>query len=175
MAKIRKGKSQKKTINKELIQSGLNMVKSTMSLYLTLSIFYIFLVSGIIYYINNIKNCSCFNELNKNNEVNINYIYILEIILLVLYILIALSLIYSISLLNKIQLGGANKIISVHTLGFIISLFINGYLVYNIYKLSQIKDENCECSKNKFKILLYIQALLIIIMLSVQIFMIIKN
>lgn len=175
MAKISKGKSQKKIINKELIKSGINTLKTSLGLFLTITIFYIFLVSGIIYYINNIKNCSCFNELNKNNEVNINYIYILEIILLVLYILIALSLIYSISFLNKIQIGGANKLISVHTFGFIISLFINGYLVYNIYKLSQIKDDNCECSKDKFKMLLYVQSLLIIIMLCVQFYMILKN
>ena len=131
--------------------------KFTVFVYIYFIVYTIFL-SGIIYYINSIKNCTCFIELNKTQNVNINYIYIIEIIFLVITLFTFVSFIgINYILYNKSKLsGGAKKLMYTNLFAYILILIIYIYLIYNIYKLSKISDDNCECMRNWLKNLLYI-------------------
>ena len=128
-------------------------------------IIYILFLSGIIYYINSIKDCSCFNTLNSQYGVNIKYIHTIEIILLVFIVFALLGLISFQYSLNKSQKGGFSYF---NLVIFIIPLVIYGYLIYNIYLLSKIPDDKCDCMKSWLKNLLYVQVVLIVIGIIIQ-------
>lgn len=137
---------------------------------------YIIFVSGIIYYINQIKDCKCFQEKNKLVGVNITYIYILEIIILVLGLFTFIQLVISRSLINRV-INGGNKQNSNNSLKimFFITIIINGYLIYNIAKLSEIPIDDCQCDNSSLRYLLYIQAILMVISLFLYGYMVITN
>lgn len=125
---------------------------------------YIIFISGIIYYINKIKDCKCFQEKNKLVGVNITYIYIIEIIILVMSIIAFVQFIMARHYIKTIQKGGAMNN-TTQKISFFISLLVNGYLIYNVVKLSEIPMDDCECDKNMLKYLLYIQSVIIAISL----------
>lgn len=137
-------------------------------------IVYIIFLSCIIYYINSIKNCACFIELNKTENVNINYIYIIEILFLVISVITFITFIgMNYILKNKIKSklsGGAKGFLYTNLFLYILILVIDVYLIYNIYKLFKIPDDNCNCMKNWLKNLLYIQVILIIIGIIIMLF-----
>jgi hypothetical protein len=163
-------KELKKKLNEELGKLGvnksvdsINFVKNGFMYLIIFYVFYILFISGIIYYINRIKDCKCFQEKNKLVGVNITYIYIIEIILLVLAIITILQLFLGIKYLNEIKSGGGTVNNIGNKISYLISLFINGYLIYNIIKLSEIPTDDCECDKSSLKNLLYIQSGIIIV------------
>ena len=131
-------------------------------------IIYIIFVSGIIYYINSIKDCSCFIELNKSSNVNIHYIYIIEIIILFLLIIGFITFIILHYKINNLTKGGMKQNPYIYLIQYVIILIVYGYLVYNIYKLYKIPDDDCNCMKNWLKYLLYIQVIFIIITIIMQ-------
>jgi hypothetical protein len=160
----KKSKKSNKSVDKELfsttsVKNGKYFISLYMYIYLIISILF---YSGIIYYIYKVKDCSCFIELNKNENVNIEYIYIIEIILLSLFVILFLLYILFNYIINNLQKGGANNIIYYILFMYVISLIVYGYLIYNIYKFSQIPDDNCNCMKSWLKFLLYTQCVFLI-------------
>ena len=93
-------------------------------------------VSAIIYYLNSLKSCKCFQEKNKNNYSNLTFLIIIESIILTMNIILALGTIY---------------------------LGIYGYFIYNVYKIYENIDPNCDCTENWLRYLLYIQAVLMLV------------
>ena len=124
---------------------------------------YILFIGSIVYYIRQVKNCQCFNELNKNNDINITYIYVIEIILLVLSILSFISTLYLYINVRSSLRGGYKNIVYINIFAIILGVLIQFYLLYNIYKFIQLPDDNCDCMKSWIKKLLYIQIIIIVI------------
>lgn len=133
-------------------------------LILFFGIIIILYISSIIYYLNNLKNCSCYQEIDKNNYSNLTYLVIIEAIILsfniILFILYSALIFYN----NKLQKGGNKNINYLIYLLTIIPLIIYGVFFYYIYKLHQNLNKNneCECSKSKLIYLLYLQCIFMI-------------
>ena len=160
----------KKSLKNELTKMGLknniepfNFILSMANILIIFYLFYIFFISGIIHYINQIKDCKCFQEKNKLVGVNITYIYILEIIMLIISIIMFLNLLFLRSIITKIKNGGNKSILTTNKITYLLSLIVNGYLIYNIVKISEIPTDDCECDKSWLKNLLYIQVIIICI------------
>jgi len=126
----------------------------------------------IIYYLNNLKSCKCFQDKNSENYSNIDYLIILEAIIIainVLSIIIQLMLIYFIN--NYI--GGANT--NRYFIMNIIILVLYFYFIYNVYILYKNIDNNCLCTQSWLRYLLYIQTFIIIIFIIIRIIFIIYS
>jgi Tfp pilus assembly protein PilO len=116
-------------------------------------------ISSIIYYLNNLKKCSCFN----NSDVNLTYLIVIESIILTLNIITTVLLILAFIMLNNVKSGGGNSNVRLYIIiTLIIQISILGYFVYNVYKLSKNIDENCNCSKDWLRYLLYIQSIIML-------------
>lgn len=153
-------KNMKKTIEKVGVKNVISSLYFLIFFYVIYSIF----ITFIITYIRGIKDCPCFLEKNKQVGANITYIYILEIIYLIVTVMNIISSIIAVKVLKSKQKGGDKMNIS-NRIGYLIGLIIGVYLLYNIYKLSQIPEDDCDCDKNSLKYLLYIQGVLIFISL----------
>jgi hypothetical protein len=137
---------------------------------LTISLINIILISFIINYLNNLKKCTCYQDINNKNYSNINYLIIIESIILTLNIIMFILNVYLYNIFKILKKGGGdgginNSHIIIYII-FIIVLFINIYFIYNVYKLYENVDkskEKCECSKSFVRYLLYFQVILIII------------
>ena len=132
MKNLKMMKNSKMLLNK-VIDFKINILNNLIYLICFFFIIYIIFVSGIIYYINSIKDCSCFIELNKSANVNIHYIYIIEIIILFLLIFNFITFIILHYRIDNI--GGKHHNLYTFLIQYILILIINGYLAYNIYKL----------------------------------------
>lgn len=148
--------------NKELSKkNNLKMLKCMIYIALIVNIIFIIYLSSIIYYLNKLKECQCFLDKNKSNYSNINYLIIIESILLAFQIILLLSIIYAIYMINNSKIGGGkNTMISAYIM-FLILFLIYGAFVYYVFKLSENISDDCSCSKNWLRYLLYIQTFFI--------------
>lgn len=137
------------------------------------SIFAIVFVSSIIFYLNSLRDCNCFEEKNENNYTNLHYLVTIESIILALNIIIVLGCIFVIFVLKDLKSGGGNSesgsLLSYYII-FIIYILLYGYFIYYVYKLYQNVDENCDCTQNWLRYLLYFQTILMIIQIIIVIF-----
>jgi hypothetical protein len=130
-------------------------------------------ISSIIYYLNSLKDCSCYKMVNKTNFSNLTYLIIIESIILSLHVILAIScLILLIG--SKLQNGGNKSTNFILYLSAIISLIIYGFFFYYVYKLHENIDEKCDCSKSKLRYLLYIQCFAMIITLVINYYNLIR-
>lgn len=123
-------------------------------------------ISSIIYYLNSLKSCKCFEEKNKNNYSNLTFLIIIEYIILIMNIILFLGSIYLFSILNNMPSGGANSTGNKNILfyiWFLVYLGIYGYFIYNVYKINENIDLKCDCAKSWLRYLLYIQTVLLLI------------
>ena len=120
-------------------------------------------VSAIIYYLNSLKSCKCFQEKNKNNYSNLTFLIIIESIILTMNIILALGTIYLFSILNNSRSGGAESKNAWFYIWFLVYLGIYGYFIYNVYKIYENIDPNCDCTENWLRYLLYIQAVVMLV------------
>lgn len=170
--KLKTNKYKNKLTSKIITIFNLN-INNLLYILVVYNIISIFYISGIIYYIRNTKDCSCFEKVNEVERVNITYIYIIEIIMLILYIILTIITLFLIFKVKTLSGGNKSNNISKYIM-FIITLIIDSYFIYNVYKLSKI-DNKCDCSKNNLKILLYIQTIVILLGLLYKLFMIVNN
>ena len=145
-----------KKYNVELIKKYLYSILIT-------NIIVIIYVISIIYYLNNLKVCSCFNDKNKNNYSNINYLIVIECIILAMQFIVLMSVTYMIYILNKYKNGGNKENKMIMVISILILFLIYGYFVYYVFKLSKNISDECECSKSWLRYLLYIQTFFIIL------------
>jgi hypothetical protein len=131
-------------------------------------------ISSIIYYLNNLKICSCYQTINKKNFSNLTYLIVIESIILSIHVLIAFFCLIVLINLN-LQKGGEKNNNFILYLPIIISLIIYGFFFYYVYKLSENINKNCECSNSNLRYLLYIQCIAMIIGLPVTYYNLIKN
>ena len=112
-------------------------------------------ISGIIYYLNNLKKCDCF----KNSNINLTYLIVIESIILALNVITSLFLIVIVFSFNNSISGGGNNNAKIYLMIIaVLNILILGYFIYNVYKLSKELNENCECSNSWLRYLLYIQS-----------------
>ena len=175
-----KGKNKKPSIKKvngfEINDKNYNLikVKSNYLNLLSFSIFFtaiiIFLIGYIIYYLNNLKKCRCFQEENNNN-VNIDYLIIIEALGIAWNVIILINLISYYMSINKLKSGGYSTKTKIYLyIAIIVYLMIYGFFVHNVFKLSQNVNEDCLCTQHPVRYLLYFQALIIFIFLILMIF-----
>ena len=141
---------------------NLNTVKSDVHNFLiiliVITIIYILYLSFIIYYINQLKTCSCFKT-DETNSINLQYLIIIESIKLAFQIVI---LLYILSLIVKVKnFSGGNLKSSNNSIGryiyLVLYLLINGYFIYYVYLISKNIKEDCKCSNSSLRYLLYLQ------------------
>jgi hypothetical protein len=120
----------------------------------------IILICFIIYYLNNLKSCKCFQDKNIENYSNIDYLIILEGVILFINILAIIIMLFLIKYVYYHK-GGAK------TNGYyiinVILLFLYIYFIYNVYKLYKNIDNNCLCTQSWLRYLIYIQTFIMII------------
>jgi hypothetical protein len=150
-------------------------------------IFYILAISyisGIIYYLNTLKDCSCYKEENKTNYSNITYLIVIESFILTMFIIGLIGSIFIIYYMNNVKnipimTGGKQS--SLYTFLIILLLFsligcgIQIYFIYNVYKLSENVNNECICTKSWLRYLLYIQTIIITFGLLMSVFYTIPN
>jgi len=148
-----------KLSNKNIINLAKKMDISPFYTILVVYIISIAYISGIIHYLNKLQACACYNDKNETNYSNLTYLVILESIILTIFILQTIGIIISIFAINNLKKGGAGKdnMKSYLIVSLIINLAITIYFVYNVYKLSENVDPQCDCTKNWLRYLLYIQ------------------
>ena len=152
-----------------------NSISKNIYIVLAVYIVGIILVSYVIYYLNSLKNCQCFQEKNKENYSNLNYLIIIESIILGLNVITALIILSRLFTMNSPkQGGGSNASISLYIV-LILYLLIFGYFIYYVYKLYENVDVKCECSENWIRYLLYIQAIIMIIEVLLIIYILIST
>ena len=167
----KKSNNSLKTINNIIKENGLTQnklmtsnvsIKKILYIFLAIIMFNIIYLSAIIYYLNKLKSCTCFQIKNKLNYSNISYLIIIESILLIVYVFSLLMTLYSLMIIGKSKSGGGKSLLSAHLISLIIMLLVYGYFIYYVYKLYENIDEDCECTQSWLRYLLYIQAVLML-------------
>lgn len=173
-------KSSTKTVTKSSSKSKSNMdkldmknkdynlvkVKSKMSgvilFSIVINVVFAIVLGYIVHYLNKLKECDCFKDRNEEVKANIDYLIIIEVITLIFLVLGIIMLIYIYSNINSIKSGGSNTnvLFIVFTL---INLAIYGFFIFNVYKLSQIVNKECECTIKPIRYILYIQTFFIVL------------
>lgn len=169
-----KSKSKKTNVdNLNIKNKNYNLIKVKTS-YLSLisaSIFttliLILLLGYIIFYLNNLRSCQCFQDENNKNVSNIDYLIIIEALSLAMNIIILINLLSLYLSVDKIKSGGAysfNTKLSLY-IGILVYIIVYGFFVYNVFKLSENVKYDCVCSSHPIRYLLYIQAFITFIYL----------
>ena len=168
-----------KTGKKKLVKSGdkltvSNKLNGRIYSLLVVCIIIILYVSGIIHYLNTLKNCSCFQDKNSKNYSNLTYLIVIESIILALHILVTIVLVGGLYAINSGAVGGANIDKTPFIISIIISLIIYGFFFFYVYKLSENVSVDCPCTQSKLRYLLYIQAIFLLGGMGMSIFNVIK-
>jgi hypothetical protein len=138
-------------------KSTLNSSKMILYGLLVINILALLNTSAIIYYLNKLKGCTCYQEKNKKNYSNITYLIVIESIILAINIIYFIIFCGSIYFLNKIKKGGAGKNNTLIYIALLLYIILYSYFVYNVYKIYQNVSSDCECTQNWLRYLLYIQ------------------
>lgn len=158
----------KKNLNKTLkkINGDLNIknkVKGVFYIAATFHVLIIAYISFIIYYLNQLKICQCFNDKNNENYSNLDYLLFIEYLILTMNIIFFIFYLYVINLINTPRNGGGNNNQLLYYISFFILLALYSYFIYYVYKLHENIDKNCKCANTWFRYLLYFQAILMLI------------
>lgn len=142
-----------------------NLDMSPIYTLLIINLIVIAYISGVIHYLNQLQSCDCYKDKNSLNYSNLTYLIVIEAIILSLYVISTIMLIISIISIRSIKQSGSGKsnMMTYIIISLIINLAITIYFVYNVFKLSQNVDPECECTKSWLRYLLYIQAIIIAI------------
>jgi len=143
--------------------NGTSLLNPLLYSILAITLISIAYISSIIYYLNTLKSCKCFQEKNEHNYSNLTFLIIIESIILTMNIILALGTIYLFSILNNSRSGGAESKNAWFYIWFLVYLGIYGYFIYNVYKIYENIDPNCDCTENWLRYLLYIQAVLMLV------------
>ena len=177
MVKLKSKKSSKKSSIKkvnsfEVGDKNYNMIKvksnylNLLSVSIIITGLFIFFLGYIVYYLNNLKKCRCFQEENSVNKSNIEYLIIIEAITIAFNVVILINLITKYMTIDKLKSGGYSTNAKIYIyIGILLYLTVYGFFVHHVYKLSQSVNDDCICSQNPIRYLLYLQAIIISIYL----------
>jgi hypothetical protein len=147
--------------NKDAIQLIKSFNMTPIYSILVINLIQVAFISAIIHYLNNLQSCACYKDINNKNYSNITYLVIVEAIILTMTLISTIIISAVIFTMRKIkQSGGESNMYAYVLVNLIIILGITIYFVYNVYKLSQNINPECECTKNWLRYLLYIQAII---------------
>ena len=135
-----------------------NTIKSVSNSFFIFTIISILFVSFILYYLNELKKCDCFQN-DEGKKINLNYLIIIESIILFFQIIMFFTVLHLIIKLKNFS--GGNKENSIFMYIFLVLYFlIYGYFIYYIYLIFENIKYDCECSRSPIRYLLYTQAIL---------------
>ena len=166
------GKNYKKMTNNLMEKFDFKVLDNAKSTLYGLFVFYILVILytiGIIYYLNQLQECTCYQDKNKANYANITYLIVIESMILAVNIIYLIVLGVSIFFINKLKHGGSEMNNAFIYITLLINVILYSYFVYYVYKIYENVSEDCLCTQNWLRYLLYIQttfmAFFIIIML----------
>lgn len=133
------------------------------------SILIIVIITNIIYYLNRLKYCPCFQNENLQNKTNLDYLIFIEIIGVILNLIIIIHLINLYLTVSSMKGGNKEKNIYLFLVLFLYTI-VYAYFIYFVYKLSQNIKYDCLCSQSPIRFFLYAQAIIIFINLLIFIF-----
>ena len=179
-SKLRKiKKSGKETFASNVLEKfDQSMINSaTMSLYglLAFNILVILYTSGIIYYLNKLQECACYQDKNKENYSNITYLIAIESIILAINIIYVIILSFSIYFLSKIKKGGAEKNNAIIYAVLLLNIILYSFFIYYVYKIYQNISSDCECTQNWLRYLLYIQTVFMAFYIIIMVYNLFSN
>ena len=181
MAFSKKIKNNKKLFNVTKSNMPFNNIEKFMkhTIYVSLAflIINIIYISSVIYYLNNLKDCACYEVKNKINYSNITYLIVIESILLIINVIGLvgmIGLLSNLSSLKNLTKGItinklSNKInksspgMHIYSILMLVYAIVYGYFIYYTYKVHENVDDNCKCTQSWLRYLLYIQAILMAI------------
>ena len=163
--KVKKSSKSKSKSNMNLLDLknkdyNLTQVKGKVSSFLLTSIIigiiFCIIIGYIIKYLNDLKNCDCFKERNEEVKANIDYLILIEAINLIMIIFSLIVMFRLYSNISSIKSGG-NKDYIIHLIFILLNLLVYGFFIYNVYKLMNTVNSDCECTKKPIRFILYIQ------------------
>ena len=165
-------KSKTNLDNLNLKNKDYNLIKvkssylNVISISILLTVVFIVVLGYIIYYLNSLRNCDCFQKKNDTNVSNIDYLIIIESLGVAMNVILLINLISLYMEVNKIKSGGSkvNRYLTI-IIFILVNLIVYGFFVYNVFRLSQNVDSSCECALHPIRYLLYLQALVIFVSL----------
>ncbi len=115
----------------------------------------------ILYYLNKLRTCRCFQEKNNENNSNIDYLIIIEFLTIATNIILLMNLVSLYLSVDSLKSGGYNARTKITLyIGLLVYLIVFGFFVYNIYKLSQNVDSDCLCTQDPIRYFLYLQGIM---------------
>ena len=127
------------------------------------------IMTFIIYYLNRLKYCPCFQVENIKNKTNLDYLIMIEAVGIALNVIMIIQL-FSLYFALSSMKGGGNEIKFYMLFIIFLYIIVYGYFVYFVYKLSQNIKFDCLCAQSPIRFLLYTQSILIFIYLLFIIF-----
>ena len=179
--KKNKNKNKIKNKNNTKLMNNMNMMKynfnniksATNSFFITILIFTIISVlylSYILYYLNELKTCDCFQN-DETKKINLNYLIIIESIMLFFQIVMFLYILSLIVKLRNFSGGSKNEGVSIFMYIYLVLYFlVYGYFIYYVYLISENIKDDCECSNSSIRYLLYFQTFFIALNLFMTLF-----
>ena len=160
--------------NMNIMKYNFNNIKSaTNSFFMTMLIFTIISVlylSFILYYLNELKTCDCFQN-DEAKKINLNYLIIIESIMLFFQIVMFLYILSLIVKLRNFSGGNKNDGVSIFMYIYLVLYFlVYGYFIYYVYLISENIKDDCECSSSSIRYLLYFQTFFIALNLFMTLF-----
>lgn len=184
---VKKNQKQSSTKNNNLINKMNNMKltnnnikynfnkikKQTNSFFISiliLTIISILYLSFIIYYLNQLKICDCFQK-DETKKINLDYLIIIEGIMLFFQVILFIYILSLIIKLRNFTGGNNNEGKSIYMYFYFILFFIiYGYFIYYVYLISKNINDDCECSNSPLRYILYFQTFFIVLNLSITLF-----
>lgn len=163
--KINNFKSNKNYDLLKVKNNYLNVIGFSIFLLLIITI----IMGYIVYYLNRLKYCPCFQVENIKNKTNLDYLIIIEVINIVFNLIMLfqlVSLYYAVSTMR----GGGKDIKFYMLLIIFLYIIVYGYFIYFVYQLSKNIKYDCLCAQSPIRFLLYAQTWFIFIYLIFIIF-----
>ena len=156
-----------KKYNFNNIKSATNSFFITMLIFTIISVLYL---SFILYYLNELKTCDCFQN-DETKKINLNYLIIIESIMLFFQIVMFLYILSLIVKLRNFSGGSKNEDVSIFMYIYLVLYFlVYGYFIYYVYLISENIKDDCECSSSSIRYLLYFQTFFIALNLFMTLF-----
>jgi len=156
--------------DKKILLKIKNNMLNTVNIGIFLNIISIIIIGCIIYYLNNLKECDCFNMNENDSKFGLNYIIFIEIIQIIGNLLLIYVLYRTYQFTNKLKVGGNKETNYMPLIALLMNVIIYSFFVYYIYQLSHHIKDDCECAQRPIRFLLYLQGILVFFNILMSLF-----
>ena len=153
--------NESKIKNKAKLLNIKNDLLTTMNIGIFLNVVSIIIIGCIIYYLNNLKKCDCFNMNQNDSKFSLNYIIFIEVIQIIGNLLLIYVLYQAYLFTNQLKVGGKREMNYMPLFVLTLNIVIYSFFVYYVYQLSKHIKDDCECAQRPIRFLLYLQGILV--------------